>query len=393
MQNTTSVVSLTASANGTAAASNELVTELVTRALATAQKDGTSPHIEINVDTKAGTSFSLTITKQSLVGVVNSAMQSVVISSPFGTITFDEKALAAMADTATGDITISATKVDSAELPSSVKDLIGDRPVYNFTVTSGLRQINTFGEGTAIVSIPYSPSPGEKPNAIIICYLNDNGSFEILNHSDLSVNRNIVSFATKHFSRFAVAYKPVGFNDVNESAWYANAVDFVSARGLFAGVNADTFAPGDAMTRAMLVTVLARLDGVDLSGYGASGFSDVKPEAWYSKAVAWASGRKIVSGVGDGLFAPDKALSREETAVMLYNYMKYKGITLNIIGRREAFADNDKISEWARPAVKEMASRGIIDGVGGDMFAPKDTANRAALAQFISSLVKAYVNR
>ena len=181
------------------------------------------------------------------------------------------------------------------------------------------------------------------------------------------------------------------FNDVKESDWFFNAVMIAYDQGLFSGTAADKFSPNMPMTRAMFATVLARLDGVDLSGYTASKFSDVAIGTWYGPAVAWAADKGITGGVGEGKFAPDKSITREEMAVMLYKYMKVKGITLPATGSSEPFSDSASFSPWAVDAIADMRRLGLISGAGGNRYNPQGTATRAEVAQIFLNYLNATV--
>ncbi len=122
------------------------------------------------------------------------------------------------------------------------------------------------------------------------------------------------------------------FADVKSSDWFAGAVAFVSSRELFQGVSDAQFAPTMPMTRAMLVTVLHRLEDQPGAGAAAS-FGDVPAGAWYALAVAWASENSIVTGTGSG-FNPDGNVTREQIAAILYRYMRYLGPDVSASGDR-----------------------------------------------------------
>ena len=112
------------------------------------------------------------------------------------------------------------------------------------------------------------------------------------------------------------------FADVKNSSWYYDAVAYASSHSLFSGTSSTTFSPGAPMTRGMFVTVLGRMAGVDGADYGGSAFLDAPAGSWYSPFVAWASENHIVSGAGDGRFLPNKEITREQMALILYNYAK-----------------------------------------------------------------------
>lgn len=178
---------------------------------------------------------------------------------------------------------------------------------------------------------------------------------------------------------------PVSFTDVPAGAWYAEAVSFVVARGLFQGDSATTFAPNADMNRAMLVTVLYRLSG-DSAPAQAAGFTDVAAGTWYADAVAWAKANGIVSGVSSSQFAPAQSITREQTAAILSRYSAYKGHTLPT-GSAD-FADRDQISDYAQQAVASMQAAGLIQGRENNRFAPKEKSTRAEVATILMRYVK-----
>lgn len=177
----------------------------------------------------------------------------------------------------------------------------------------------------------------------------------------------------------------VSFTDVPAGAWYAEAVSFVVARGLFQGDSATTFAPNADMNRAMLVTVLYRLSG-DSAPAQVAGFTDVAAGTWYADAVAWAKANGIVSGVSSSQFAPAQSITREQTAAILSRYSAYKGHTLPT-GSAD-FADRDQISDYAQQAVASMQAAGLIQGRENNRFAPKEKSTRAEVATILMRYVK-----
>ena len=177
------------------------------------------------------------------------------------------------------------------------------------------------------------------------------------------------------------------FTDVAAKDWYAESVKFVYENNLFGGVSANSFAPEMTMNRAMMVQVLFNLAGKPESG--AASFGDVAYGAWYYDAVAWAANNEIVSGVGGGRFDPDSSITREQMAVILYNYTKTAGIELPVIREVAAFSDANQISPWAVEALDVMYSAGILNGKGNGGFDPKGTATRAEVATLFMNFVNA----
>ena len=165
-----------------------------------------------------------------------------------------------------------------------------------------------------------------------------------------------------------------GFVDVPENSWYADAADFVAQRGLMSGVGENFFGGSQNTTRAMLMTILACMDGQDVTG-GAT---------WYEKAMNWAK----QTGVSDGTM-PEVNITREQLATMLYSYAKLKGMDPIPNGMAlSKFSDADSISTWASEAVSWAAYSGIISGRSNGTVDPQAGATRAEMAVMLQQFVK-----
>ncbi len=171
------------------------------------------------------------------------------------------------------------------------------------------------------------------------------------------------------------------FADV-EKHWAYDAIMYVFEKELMKGVDEENFEPDEYMTRAMLVTVLYRMDGENIIEEK-SGFSDVSEEMWYYDAVNWASENGIVAGVGEGIFAPDENVTREQMAVILHRYAKYKGYDVEKNCNLTKYSDNSDISEWAVDAFVWAVASGLINGTGEELTEPQALATRAQVATII----------
>ncbi|MCL2387283.1 MAG: S-layer homology domain-containing protein [Defluviitaleaceae bacterium] len=178
------------------------------------------------------------------------------------------------------------------------------------------------------------------------------------------------------------------FTDVSPHAWYYNAVRVVLAEGLFQGTAPQTFSPHGNMTRAMFVQVLANLEGVNLAAYSTrtGTFGDTDSTAWYFAAVEWAAGQGLASGVGEGNFAPNAHITREEMAVLLHRYIVSRGILLPQ-NETTHFTDSTEISPWAVEGIAAAQQAGLITGRPEGNFAPRDTATRAEVATIFARLL------
>ena len=186
-----------------------------------------------------------------------------------------------------------------------------------------------------------------------------------------------------------ITVKAPVFTDVVEGKWYYDAVMAAYEQELMNGVTANTFEPMTAMNRAMLVTMLYRLEGSpEVEGNVSEVFADCKDTAYYAKAVLWASQNNIVSGRGESAFAPLATMTRQEMAVILYNYSVFKGAA-EVTEPELAYADADAVASWAAAAVAYCGEAGLMTGVTDTEFAPAGSANRAMGATVLVRLVEA----
>ncbi|GEM_PF-2718627 len=173
------------------------------------------------------------------------------------------------------------------------------------------------------------------------------------------------------------------FDDVSAEKWFAEAVAYVTEKGLMNGISDSEFNPAGTATRGMVVTVLYRIAGSPEVTEKAA-FTDVPDSAWYADAVSWASKNGIVKGVSDKEFAPDKNITREQLASIIYRYAQSlgEGFTGDYMFNLE-YADKDQISEYAQEGIMWCTMNGIINGKTETAIAPKDPASRAEIASIL----------
>ena len=179
--------------------------------------------------------------------------------------------------------------------------------------------------------------------------------------------------------------------DVTEEDWHMETVIFVMNNNLFSGISENYFAPDDKMTRAMFVTVLGRLEGVEVENNVKTPFTDVKKKQYYTGYIKWAAENGIVSGMTKTTFAPDAEITREQICALIVRYAAYAGIELDNSTETELFRDADMISGYALDSVLLCHKAGIVTGRGGGYFAPKSTATRAEVAQVFKNLCLGYL--
>lgn len=180
----------------------------------------------------------------------------------------------------------------------------------------------------------------------------------------------------------------LNFTDVKESDWFFKGVEYVVDKGIMSGVSENEFAPSGKLTRAMLVQMLYNMESRPACD-AENAFMDVPVGQWYTDAVIWANDAKIVSGMGEGLFAPNMEITREQMVAMLYNYAKYRGYDVTASADLSAFADTASVSAWAQPAMQWAVAEGYISGMGDSQLAPQGTATRAEIASVIMRFMEA----
>jgi len=186
-------------------------------------------------------------------------------------------------------------------------------------------------------------------------------------------------------SAFAAASS---FTDVPQNAWYYEPVTYMAENGYMSGTGDNKFSPNQTTTRAMFVTVLGRIAGIDQNEYkGTCTFRDVKKD-WAEPYIAWASQNNIVNGIGDNRFGPNNYVTREQAAVILFNYLK-KDYTLTV---SDEFLNNapDKanVSSWAVEAMQWATSAALMRGDANGTLRPRYSATRAEIATIFKRFIE-----
>lgn len=169
-----------------------------------------------------------------------------------------------------------------------------------------------------------------------------------------------------------------GYTDLNMGEWYHDGIHYCLDEGLMDGVDAGMFAPNATTSRAMIVTILWRLQGSP-EVEAEETFTDVAPGDWYADAIAWAAAEGVAEGYEDGSFRPNDAITREQLAAMLWRY----AASPETGGDLSAFADGDDTSDWAQQAMSWAVAQGLITGVDSDRLDPKGQATRAQTATIL----------
>ena len=242
-------------------------------------------------------------------------------------------------------------------------------------------------KGKATVTIPVK---GMENGDVLVLHCKD----KKLETIKAIIDNGKVTFTVDSFSPFAIVktdseaeqYKNP-FEDVKDSDWFKDDVAYVYLFNLMKGTTDTKFDPTKATSRAMLVTILWRLEGEP--GYTATAdFEDVAAGQWYTDGILWAASNKIVTGYSDKAFGPNDSLTREQLAVILYRYAQYKGYDVTGSADISGFADNAKVSDWAVAAVKWAVAQKLITGTASGLVLPAGEAQRAQTAAILHRFVE-----
>ena len=190
-----------------------------------------------------------------------------------------------------------------------------------------------------------------------------------------------------HASEYAIVLDEssheLPFTDTAKGAWYQGAVEYVYRNSIMTGTSATSFEPNAPLSRAMVAQILYNLEGQP-TVEGESTFADASGH-WAVNAIAWAQQTGVVNGYEDNTFRPNRAVSREELAQMLYNYAKVKGYDLTASGDFTAFPDGSKVSSWAEAAMAWANGNELINGHDDGTLQPGGDSTRAQAASILMS--------
>ena len=171
------------------------------------------------------------------------------------------------------------------------------------------------------------------------------------------------------------------FADVKSGDWFYDAVAYVYDQDMMNGVSNSQFGPNTNLTRAMIAQVLYSMENTPAASSG--NFTDVAAGSWYADAVNWAAAQGIVTGYGNGTFGPEDNITREQMALILYQYAGMKGYDRSKQGDLSVFLDAAQVSDWAKEAMSWAVGEGLLSGKGSGVLDPTGTATRAEVAQIL----------
>ena len=231
----------------------------------------------------------------------------------------------------------------------------------------------TKNKGTTIDLAQYAPT---KSGATFDGWYADKGLTKKITSVKLDTNTTVYAKWTE------TPVSSLPFGDVKSGDWFYNDVKYVYEKGMMAGTAADVFAPNATTTRAMIVTILYRLEGSP-AVTGTNAFADVPAGQWYTDAVNWAAANQIVKGTSATTFAPNDSITREQMAAILYRYAQYKGYDVTKQADLSGYSDNSQVSAYAKDALAWANAAKLINGVTNTTLAPQGNATRAQVSAIL----------
>ena len=320
------------------------------------------------------------------------------------------------------DLSLTIRKKSVSELSELLQEQVennGGAAILELNFNKGRTALSTaLAEKDLAVLVPFALERGKRTGDVTAWMLEEDGSITPIAGEYDNVKKEFVAYPTGG-GLLIIGYTGLvtnngintgvtdetPFEDVAVTDWFYDSVLFAYQSKLFSGTSQNAFSPNEPMTRGMLVTVLGRLAQVDPEQQPADGasFTDVPEGEYFAPYVRWASENAIVSGIGEGLFAPDSMITREDFAVLLYRFQLAMDISLGDAPEAHepvVFDDETEISDYAREAVSAMSGFSVIngkpgtiqaDGSSGVNFDPKGNASRAEVATMLYRFVNKMV--
>lgn len=301
-------------------------------------------------------------------------------------VTIPNEALGSIVTQSSGSQTIEVV-VKTCD-PNTLKDQAAGLDLENaaaveVTIRSGGSPITTFGGQTLAIDLPVDKTVYTEGAQYKVLVLSADGTVETLTGQCIrEQGRLVVRVFTPHLSTFLVTTQTVlPFTDV-DGHWALDAIRFVYDQGLMTGTKETQFSPKKPLNRAMLATILYRMEGSP-AVTGENPYTDVAAGTWYTDAVLWASEQGIVNGYGNGKFGPLNNITREQLAAMLLRYSDYKKYNTDARNDLASYADADDISAWALEALRWANAQGLVTGRTETTLVPQGATTRAETATIL----------
>jgi hypothetical protein len=319
----------------------------------------------------------------------NDAKQLIEISTPNGEITLPGNMFAAKDIAKSDSIAVSIALADKSKLSKALRTEIGDRPVIDLSVSKDGKEFAWSNPNApVVVSFSYTPSAKEleKPDNIVIYYIDGKGAVQVVPNAKYDVKTGKVTFTTTHFSKYAVAFVNKTFKDIANST-KKDKIEAVAARGIMNGVGNDKFNPYGKLTRAQFMQGLIYALGLDTEV--TANFSDVKKTDYYYKAVGIAKKLGITLGAGNNMFKPNSLITNEEAVIFIYRAMKLanKQLTDGKSSDLAKFKDASRISKQAVVPYATLINEKVLN-TSKDILDPKVIITRENFAELLYWIFK-----
>lgn len=373
------------------------------------EKDGGDVVIDLSRLAKTVSGVEIpAATLQDIENISENGESGLEIKLPTGTLAFDGAAVTAIQEQAGGkDVRIHLEDVGTKRLNDAQKAALQGKDVrkgFDAHITVNGKPISDFRGGSAKMDVGLPLSRGERAEGFTVWFVAEDGRMEKQNSW---YNGKTKTFTVSHFSDYVIIYEdrilenfrtctygkncPISaYVDLSANAWYHDGVHYCLENGLMLGYDANHFRPDSTATRAMVITMLWRLNGSPVM-QNAGTFKDVVDEQWYTDAVRWAKTVGITNGYSDGRFGVYDLVTREQLAVFLYQYTRYMGYDVSGGNRAQilAYSDIFDVNEYAVYALQWACANGVVNGkeVDGELLLlPGSSATRAQLAAMMMRL-------
>ena len=264
------------------------------------------------------------------------------------------------------------------------------RPGLEATLTVNRSEVTVLDETYGIrIFIPYVPAEGEDINALVIEYIHEDGTKELVTECSYDEEMGGLVFFVCHLSKFGVTYRPATFSDVGPKQWSNPYVTFLVSRGVLTGSSDGKFRPDDAATRGAFLTVITRaLSATKLPASATQTYGDVAASSALAKVSNWIYYNNLASDiVSGGKLRPSEAITREDAALLVNNVALGMGLRVRSKGMDSEYTDAGQIADYARQAVTRLRSAGVLDMPQNQKFNPKATLNRGEMAELVALLL------
>lgn len=335
---------------------------------------------EIDLSDAKSSITDVTLPTDAVKKVADSDAESLTVKLPDVTVSFDDKALAAVAGQSGGEaleLSVSVGSADNRNLTDAQKHAItGARElsVIEVSLGSGDKAISDFNGGSVTIHVPFQWS---MKGLLRAYYIDENGNRSAI---DVTYKNGVASLVLKHFSTYVLeVVDALPFADVSANDYYFDAVSWAVKNAIAAGQSSTAFAPGASCTRAQMVTFLWRAAGSPVVNY-AMDMADVSEDAYYAEAVRWALSEGITAGTSAAMFGPDDVCTRAQAVTFLFRYAAPEAVTLQELV--SGFSDANSVPGYALPAMNWALAAGILQGDGKNLM-PNDACTRAQIVTFL----------